>query len=101
MLDPILIAKKTIAHVREFATNFTSQCGRCLIINNLTSTDGPFLYTAGICKDNSSIGAPVFLIVNSNSSVLLAGSYSIEEAMVLNIEAKALILALDIIIDKQ
>lgn len=58
---------------------------------------GLFLFSAGTWKNNSNNGAAGFLVMSYNSSILLAGYYLISTTMTSNVEAKAILLALDVI----
>lgn len=94
-----LIACRVFAHVKEFSTANLPQQGKCMILNNFSSTDGPFLFLAGIRRDNSTNGAAGFIISNYNSSILMAGCCPIANTSRIGIDAKALLIALQIIVN--
>lgn len=95
--EPLIITSKTVAQVREFTSPLTRHHDKYLLLNNFNSSDGPFLLTAGILKGNSIPGRLGFIVVNHNSFVLLARSCPTLAESDLIVEAKALLLALNIV----
>lgn len=95
--EPSIISSKAIAHVMEFTSPLSCYHGKCLLLNNFVSSDGSFLFTAGILKGESIPRGLGFIVVNHNSFVLLARSCPTLAESDLIVEAKALLLALNIV----
>lgn len=97
----LYIAKRVVAHVKEYFYNSASAVGGRILVSNFSSHDGPFLFISAIWFRDSARGGTGFLVSHANSNILVAGCCNLQASSELDAHLKALILVIKYLIDSR
>lgn len=91
--------KLALGHIRKYSITSSVHIGKILIQNNFSSSDSPFIFIAATWNLATSIVGIAFFNVDSSSAFLRACCYSVFAESDDDVEAKAMIITLKILLD--